>query len=110
MSQLSNKIEDLIVVIFLPMFFTVSGLRTEIGLIDSGRLWGLTVLIIVLTCAAKVIGCMISFSLLLFIGVLSCCWLTNSSYVCVCLIIACRVCICMSYRVCPLKETDVAFC
>ncbi len=76
MSQLSNKIEDLIVVIFLPMFFTVSGLRTEIGLIDSGRLWGLTVLIIVLTCAAKVIGCMISFSLLLFIGVLSCCWLS----------------------------------
>jgi Kef-type K+ transport system membrane component KefB len=35
--ELANKIEDLITVIFLPIFFTVSGLRTQFGLVDRGE-------------------------------------------------------------------------
>jgi hypothetical protein len=33
--QLSARIEDLVIVVFLPIFFTLSGLRTQISLLDS---------------------------------------------------------------------------
>ena len=36
---ISNKIEDVALVLLLPLFFVVTGLRTEIGLLNSPRLW-----------------------------------------------------------------------
>ena len=35
----TEKIEDVSLVILLPLFFVTTGLRTEIGLINSGHLW-----------------------------------------------------------------------
>jgi nucleotide-binding universal stress UspA family protein len=35
----TEKIEDISLVILLPLFFVSTGLRTEIGLINSGHLW-----------------------------------------------------------------------
>jgi len=35
----SQKIEDVSVVLFLPLFFVTTGLRTEIGLLNSSELW-----------------------------------------------------------------------
>jgi Kef-type K+ transport system membrane component KefB len=54
--QLSSRIEDLVVVVFLPLFFTVSGLRTQLTTIDSLQLWGLTALLTFATCFSKILG------------------------------------------------------
>lgn len=47
--------------VFLPMYFVSSGIKTNIGLLESGADWGYTVAIIVLACLAKFIpGCLVS--------------------------------------------------
>jgi Kef-type K+ transport system membrane component KefB len=38
--KVAEKIEDLIGSLFLPLYFTLSGLNTNIGLLDSGITWG----------------------------------------------------------------------
>jgi hypothetical protein len=38
--KVAEKIEDLIGALFLPLYFTLSGLNTNIGLLDSGIVWG----------------------------------------------------------------------
>ncbi|AOP36633.1 transporter [Leptospira tipperaryensis] len=37
--MLSEKIEDLSLLLLLPLFFVFTGLRTEIGLLNEGNLW-----------------------------------------------------------------------
>ena len=44
-------------VLFLPLYFAISGLRTNIGLLNDGRAWGMVVLIIFTACSGKIIGC-----------------------------------------------------
>jgi Kef-type K+ transport system membrane component KefB len=36
---LTEKVEDISVIVFLPIFFAVTGLRTQIGLLNEGHLW-----------------------------------------------------------------------
>lgn len=50
---LAAKIEDVVVVLFLPLFFAYSGLRTEIGLLDSAEDWLVCGAIIVAASAGK---------------------------------------------------------
>ncbi len=50
---LVDKMEDLVLIIFLPLFFVFSGLRTEITLIDSAQSWGLCLVITLIACAGK---------------------------------------------------------
>lgn len=38
--QVTEKLEDLIGALFLPLYFTLSGLKTNIGLLDTGTAWG----------------------------------------------------------------------
>jgi Kef-type K+ transport system membrane component KefB len=49
---LTGRLEDFVVVMLLPAFFALTGLRTQIGLI-SGNLWLLCALIILVACAGK---------------------------------------------------------
>jgi Kef-type K+ transport system membrane component KefB len=51
-----EKIEDIALVVFLPIFFVISGLKTEIGLISSPNLWAITGLIILVAITGKFIG------------------------------------------------------
>lgn len=51
-----EKIEDVAVVFLLPLFFVLSGLRTQIGLLDSFALWKVTGLIILVAVAGKFLG------------------------------------------------------
>jgi Kef-type K+ transport system membrane component KefB len=37
--DLTHKLEDLVVVLFLPAFFAFTGMRTEIGLVHGGEQW-----------------------------------------------------------------------
>ncbi len=52
---LSAKMEDLTVVLLLPLFFASAGLRTSIGLLGDGRLW-LDLLLIIATAIAGKLG------------------------------------------------------
>jgi Kef-type K+ transport system membrane component KefB/nucleotide-binding universal stress UspA family protein len=51
--QLADKLEDLVVVLLLPLFFAFSGLRTQIGLLDSPASWGICALIVLVACLGK---------------------------------------------------------
>ena len=51
--SLAEKLEDVAVVLLLPLFFAYSGLRTEIGLLSGASDWAMCGLIIVLACAGK---------------------------------------------------------
>ena len=51
--HLSEKLEDYTVVFLLPIFFAYTGLKTQIGLINSAELWLVTLLIIGVACAGK---------------------------------------------------------
>ncbi|KAF9928211.1 K(+)/H(+) antiporter [Linnemannia zychae] len=53
----SKRIEDLVSVIFLPIYFALSGLKTQVGLLNNIRIWGLVVLTTLVACFGKIIGC-----------------------------------------------------
>ena len=55
-----EKVEDIALVFFLPVFFAFSGLRTEIGLINSPALWGVCLLLITVAVAGKLGGCAVA--------------------------------------------------
>lgn len=51
-----EKVEDVAMILFLPLFFVFTGLRTEIGLINDIELWKVTGWIIVVAVAGKFAG------------------------------------------------------
>lgn len=51
-----EKVEDVAVVLFLPLFFVFTGLRTEIGLLNDLYLWKVTGLIILVAVIGKFVG------------------------------------------------------
>ncbi|XVF58795.1 hypothetical protein PTKIN_Ptkin07bG0095300 [Pterospermum kingtungense] len=53
---LIEKLEDFVTGLLLPLFFAISGLKTDITSIKGGQNWGALVLIIVLSCAGKIAG------------------------------------------------------
>ncbi|EKM59486.1 uncharacterized protein PHACADRAFT_250007 [Phanerochaete carnosa HHB-10118-sp] len=57
---LVEKIEDLVSLLFLPLYFVNTGLKTNLGLLNNGVTWGYTVLICVVAFFSKFIGCAIT--------------------------------------------------
>ncbi len=55
-----EKVEDIALVFFLPLFFAFTGLRTEIGLINSPDLWGVCALLVTVAIVGKLGGCAIA--------------------------------------------------
>jgi Kef-type K+ transport system membrane component KefB len=55
--ELINRIEPLTVALLLPLFFTYSGLNTQIGLLDSAYLWGMAGLVMIAAVGGKGIAC-----------------------------------------------------
>lgn len=55
-----EKVEDISLVFFLPLFFAFTGLRTEIGLINSLELWLVCLLLVTVAIAGKLGGCAIA--------------------------------------------------
>lgn len=51
-----EKVEDVSIVLLLPLFFVFTGLRTQIGLIDDPQLWKVTGLIILVAIVGKLAG------------------------------------------------------
>ncbi|KAJ4336152.1 hypothetical protein N0V87_005588 [Didymella glomerata] len=54
--KVAERIEDLIGALFLPLYFTLSGLNTNIGLLDSGIVWGYVFGVITVAFFSKFIG------------------------------------------------------
>ena len=55
--ELTDKIEDFTVVVLLPVFFTVAGLRTNLFAINSGELLVWTLVIVAAAIGGKLAGC-----------------------------------------------------
>jgi len=51
-----ERIEDIALVLLLPLFFVFTGLRTEIGLLNDVHLWKITGLIILVAIIGKFVG------------------------------------------------------
>jgi Kef-type K+ transport system membrane component KefB len=51
--ELTGRIEDFVVVLLLPVFFAFTGMRTQIGLLDSTTDWLLCAVIIAVACIGK---------------------------------------------------------
>jgi Kef-type K+ transport system membrane component KefB len=52
----SGKVQEVAVVVLLPLFFVFTGLRTEIGLLNEGYLWGVCLVIIGVAVLGKFLG------------------------------------------------------
>lgn len=46
-------------ILFLPLFFVFSGLRTQIGLIGAPQLWLICLLVLLIACVGKILGSML---------------------------------------------------
>jgi len=55
-SMFIEKVEDLAVVLLLPLFFVFTGLRTQIGLLNEPYLWQICALIIAVAVTGKFLG------------------------------------------------------
>jgi Kef-type K+ transport system membrane component KefB/nucleotide-binding universal stress UspA family protein len=54
--ELAVKTEDFVLTVLLPIFFAYSGLRTQIGLLNTPRLWLLCAAVVGVAIAGKYIG------------------------------------------------------
>ncbi|GBD37088.1 Na(+)/H(+)-K(+) antiporter GerN [bacterium HR36] len=55
-----RRMLDFITAFFLPIFFTYTGLRTDIGTLDSWMLWGFCGLVCLAAIIGKLVGCMLA--------------------------------------------------
>lgn len=54
--KVTEKVEDLVSTLFLPLYFALSGLGTNLGLLDSGIVWGYVIGVIAVAFSGKFIG------------------------------------------------------
>ncbi|GJJ75161.1 ABC-2 type transport system permease protein [Entomortierella parvispora] len=54
---LTRRIEDLVGVYFLPIFFACSGLKTQVNLLNNGQTWGLLIMVVTISFCGKMLGC-----------------------------------------------------
>ncbi|KAF2724460.1 K(+)/H(+) antiporter 1 [Polychaeton citri CBS 116435] len=58
--KVTEKIEDLMMTLFLPLYFTLSGLNTNLGLLDNGVTWGYLIAVTVVAFCSKFLGCSVA--------------------------------------------------
>lgn len=56
-AQIKHILEPIVTNFMLPLFFVFSGLNTQIGLVDSAKLWGITFLILAVSILGKGVAC-----------------------------------------------------
>ena len=54
---LRQKLAPVVDALFLPVFFALTGLRTDVGSLDSLHEWGLCLVVLLTACAGKIVGC-----------------------------------------------------
>ncbi|KAI0268172.1 cation/H+ exchanger [Gloeopeniophorella convolvens] len=58
--SLVEKLEDFISLLLLPQYFALSGLKTDLGLLNNGITWGYTILICVVAFFSKFVSCSVA--------------------------------------------------
>ena len=58
--KVTEKVEDLVGALFLPLYFTLSGLSTNLGLLDTGITWAYVIGVIAVAFCAKFLGCSVA--------------------------------------------------
>ncbi|KAI5384175.1 cation/H(+) antiporter 15 [Lathyrus oleraceus] len=53
---LIEKLEDFVSGLLLPLFFAISGLKTNVGLITGLTKWAVIIVLVILSCIGKVVG------------------------------------------------------
>jgi Kef-type K+ transport system membrane component KefB len=56
--DVTRRVEDFVVIVLLPLFFVVTGLRVEVGLLDRPELWLLALLLLLVAIVGKWVGAM----------------------------------------------------
>src|SRR5207247_1712255 len=54
--DVTRRLEDFVSAVLLPLFFVVTGLRTDVGLLDRPVLWAVTLLLLAVAIAGKWLG------------------------------------------------------
>jgi Kef-type K+ transport system membrane component KefB len=54
---LIQRFSYVITTAFVPLYFAASGLKTKFGLLNSGTVWGYTILLLLCSAASKIGGC-----------------------------------------------------
>jgi hypothetical protein len=54
--KVTEKIEDLVSVVFLPLYFALSGLSTNLGLLNDGITWAYVAAVVAIAFGGKIIG------------------------------------------------------
>jgi hypothetical protein len=54
--DVTRRVEDFVVIVLLPLFFVVTGLRVQVGLLDRPELWLLTLALLAVAIAGKWVG------------------------------------------------------
>jgi Kef-type K+ transport system membrane component KefB len=57
--DVTRRLEDFVATVLLPLFFVVTGLKTDVGLLDRPLLWALTLLLFAVAVAGKWLGAML---------------------------------------------------
>ena len=52
-----EKIEDLVSIVFVPLYFAYSGLYTQLGELNDLQTWGFVLLVLVGASFGKIVGC-----------------------------------------------------
>ncbi|KAJ1951441.1 K(+)/H(+) antiporter [Linderina macrospora] len=55
--RVTEKIEDMVQIFFLPIYFALSGLNTNLSDLNDGKTWGLLILICFVAFFGKIVGC-----------------------------------------------------
>ena len=54
--DVTRRVEDFVVILLLPLFFAITGLRTDIGLLDRPELWLITGVLLAIALLGKLFG------------------------------------------------------
>jgi hypothetical protein len=58
--EVSRRVEDFVVTVLLPLFFVVTGLRTDVGGLDRGQLWLIALALIGIAIVGKFVGALLA--------------------------------------------------
>ncbi|KAJ1728147.1 K(+)/H(+) antiporter, partial [Coemansia biformis] len=58
--KVTETVEDVVQIYFLPVYFALSGLKTNIGDLNDGKSWGLFVLVCFVAFIGKFVGCAVA--------------------------------------------------
>eukprot|EP01117_Protostelium_nocturnum_P005296 TRINITY_DN1929_c0_g1_i2.p1 TRINITY_DN1929_c0_g1~~TRINITY_DN1929_c0_g1_i2.p1 ORF type:complete len:674 (-),score=187.18 TRINITY_DN1929_c0_g1_i2:495-2516(-) len=53
-ARILERIEDVIVIVLVPLYFTYSGLRTDLSTLNNGTAWGLAILVVAAAAIGKI--------------------------------------------------------